>query len=75
MAAIIAGPLISYFAATHQFSGTIEDSQASELWTESRSMRAEYQRTISEQRREIDELKREVGALRLEVKRLREESG
>lgn len=46
--AALAGPLLTYLVAARRLSGKIATSDASDLWTESRSIREDYQRRIEE---------------------------
>jgi septal ring factor EnvC (AmiA/AmiB activator) len=44
---IIAGPLLAYILAARKLSGKIGTSEASELWSESRSIRDDYRDRIT----------------------------
>jgi regulator of replication initiation timing len=54
--AVIIGPLLTYLVAARKLSGRIKDSDATELWAESRSIREWSTERVRELTKHIDEL-------------------
>jgi chromosome segregation ATPase len=66
----IVGALAAYFAAARKLSGKVQTSEASELWEESRSMRAELTRRNEFLRESIDNCQVEIRSLNLRIDEL-----
>jgi regulator of replication initiation timing len=60
---VLIGPLLTYLAAARKLSGRIKDSDASELWTESRSIREWATQRVKELTDHVDELEKRMNEL------------
>jgi hypothetical protein len=73
VAVALLGPLGAYLVAARQMSGKIKNSEASELWAESRSIRDWSSARIKECHEHIDELEKRIDELEEENRKLRDE--
>jgi hypothetical protein len=63
----VLGPLITYFIAVRNLSGRIDTSSATDLWTESRSLREEYRMQISTLQQRLVQLELRAVALQKHI--------
>lgn len=68
--AALVGPLLTYLVAARKLSGQIKNSEATELWAESRSIREWSSTQIIELRRYVTELEGRVDELETTNSRL-----
>lgn len=81
MVGVVLGPLLTYLIAARRLSGRIKDSEASELWAESRSIRDWTTERVRELTQHVDQLETRItelevknGELLAENRRLMEEN-
>lgn len=67
--AAIAGPAVAYLAAAKRFSGSIEHSDATDLWEESRQIRDWSERQIESLRGRLAGLEKENEELKVSLRR------
>lgn len=60
---ILTAPLLSYIAAARKMSGKVNTSEASELWAESKAMRADYRESGNIAALRTNELEKRINQL------------
>jgi len=75
IAVALAGAVGAYFAAVRRLSGSVSTSTAADLWAESSSIRADYQRRITELNTIVKRMQDRIDALEAKNDELHRENG